>query len=95
MAPKERQPHIHCPLCAWEPRPDSRWKCTAREPGSGCGMVWNTFWTAGCCPGCGHYWAMTQCLSCRQVSPHEQWYHFPPPEKGETRETKEALETAA
>ncbi|HEX7731223.1 MAG TPA: hypothetical protein VF415_01150 [Rhodanobacter sp.] len=89
----ERHPHIHCPRCAWEPRPDSRWRCAAGEPGSGCGTVWNTFWTAGCCPGCGHYWAMTQCLSCRQASPHEAWYHFPPPEGGEAQETKEALET--
>lgn len=44
-------------------------------------------------PGCGHCWAMTQCLSCRQTSPHEQWYYFPPPEDGEARETKKSLET--
>jgi hypothetical protein len=22
---------------------------------------------------------MTACLSCKQSSPHEAWYHFPPP----------------
>lgn len=90
----ERQPHIHCPHCAWEPRADSRWCCTSREPGSGCGTSWNTFWTAGCCPGCGHYWEMTQCLSCRQASPHTQWYHFPPPDEGHVGEREQALETA-
>jgi hypothetical protein len=88
----ERQPHIHCPHCAWEPRADSRWRCTSREPGSGCGTSWNTFWTAGCCPGCGHYWEMTQCLSCRRASPHTQWYHFPPPDEGHVGEREQALE---
>jgi hypothetical protein len=89
----ERQPHIHCPHCAWEPRADSRWCCTSREPGSGCGTLWNTFWTAGCCPGCGHYWEMTQCLSCRRASPHTQWYHFPPPDEGHVGDREQALET--
>jgi hypothetical protein len=36
---------------------------------------------------------MTQCLACKQASPHEQWYHFPPPENGEAREMKKSLET--
>ncbi|WP_329741509.1 hypothetical protein [Dyella sp. A6] len=71
------QAHIYCPHCRWEPRVDSRWLCTASEPGAGCGTRWNTFWTAGCCPGCGHYWTRTQCLACKQSSPHEAWYHYP------------------
>jgi hypothetical protein len=24
---------------------------------------------------------MTACLSCKRSSPHETWYHFPPPDK--------------
>jgi hypothetical protein len=74
----EPQPHIHCPSCRWKPQAGSRWRCTPSEPGAGCGALWNTFWTAGCCPGCGHFWARTQCLACKQSSPHEAWYHYPP-----------------
>jgi hypothetical protein len=36
---------------------------------------------------------MTDCPSCRRASPHEAWYHFPPPDKDEERE-KEKEETA-
>lgn len=92
MASDQRQARIQCPLCAWQPRADSRWRCTPGEPGSGCGTVWHTFWTAGCCPGCGHYWTMTQCLACKRASPHERWYHFPPPEDAGERATDKALE---
>jgi hypothetical protein len=37
--------------------------------------VWNTFETRARCPGCSKQWHVTQCLSCRAVSPHEDWYH--------------------
>lgn len=87
----ERQPHIHCPLCHWEPGASARWICGPSEPGAGCGTCWNTFWTAGCCPGCGHFWAKTQCLACKQSSPHEDWYHYPAGE-GSAERVEEALE---
>jgi hypothetical protein len=43
----------------------------------GCETSWNTFWTAGLCPGCSHRWQHTQCLACGAISPHRDWYHFP------------------
>lgn len=64
-----QEAHIHCPLCDWEPKAESRWVCAPGEPGSGCRTVWNTFWTAGCCPGCRHFWSKTKCLSCKRSSP--------------------------
>jgi hypothetical protein len=63
---------IHCPRCSWRPGPADRWQCSP-----GCGTVWNTFWTRGLCPGCGHQWLETVCLRCHQWSPHEHWYHYP------------------
>jgi len=85
----EPQPLIYCPLCKWEPNGNSLWCCAPSEPGAGCFTRWNTFWTAGCCPGCGHFWAITQCLSCKQKSPHEAWYHYPTDEGRERRKAKE------
>ncbi len=58
---------IRCPRCAWRPRATSRWGCD-------CGHVWNTFDTRGRCPGCGHQWQVTACLSCHAFAPHEAWY---------------------
>jgi hypothetical protein len=46
--------------------------------------VWNTFWTRGLCPGCGHQWQETQCLRCRKMSPHESWYHYPDGQQNST-----------
>lgn len=69
---------IYCPQCAWRPRPEDRWTCTAQ-----CGTVWNTFWTRGLCPGCAHQWRITQCLACHAHSPHRDWYHLPPDAKRE------------
>ena len=90
----ERQPHIYCPLCQWEPNGNSLWYCAPSEPGAGCRTRWNTFWTAGCCPGCGHFWAMTQCLSCKKKSPHEAWYHFPDDDE-RTRQTDKEMEATS
>ena len=67
-----REPHIWCPQCRWRPRADDRWACLP-----GCATEWNTFWTGGVCPGCGHSWRVTQCLACQAVSPHRDWYHWP------------------
>ncbi|WP_240151699.1 MULTISPECIES: hypothetical protein [Oleiagrimonas] len=82
-----REPEIYCPACQWHPRGDSRWIC-ARSKG-GCGTRWNTFWTGGCCPGCGHHWETTQCLVCKKVSPHVDWYHFPPEEEAQREKARE------
>jgi hypothetical protein len=58
---------IRCPRCRWEPRDTDLWGCR-------CGHIWNTFHTGGVCPACHYRWEETQCLRCRQWSPHEDWY---------------------
>ena len=60
---------IRCPQCAWQPRKFDRWLC---DPG--CHHCWNTFETAGICPGCGKTWDDTACLRCHAWSPHADWY---------------------
>ena len=60
---------IRCPRCGWEPARHDRWFC---DPG--CHCRWNTFDTAGICPGCTKEWDQTACLSCHQWSPHADWY---------------------
>ena len=75
----EEQPRrIRCPECKWEPNPSSLWYCgECPEPEGflgGCGTAWNTFDTAGLCPGCGHQWRWTACLRCGEWSLHEEWY---------------------
>jgi C4-type Zn-finger protein len=66
------EPEIFCPKCRWHPKADSQWQCVPS-----CGTVWNTFWTRGVCPGCHYQWRKTQCLECKETSPHEDWYHYP------------------
>jgi hypothetical protein len=60
----------------------------------GCGTVWNTFTTHGVCPKCSWEWIITACLSCKQFSPHAEWYHDPLSDSGkkaaERREVQEA-----
>ena len=88
MNPMQRdEMEIYCPKCGWRPTAEDRWSC---EPS--CGTVWNTFWTRGLCPGCGKQWPDTQCLSCKQFSPHRRWYHTPSAAKSEKRR-KRALDT--
>lgn len=69
---------IRCPLCKWRPAASSRWCCARSGPPenleSGCYTIWNTFETRGRCPGCGHQWRWTICLSCHGWSLHEDWY---------------------
>lgn len=74
---------IYCPRCAWHPSAEDRWQCRP-----GCDTVWNTFWTRGLCPGCGHQWQQTACLSCHKMSPHEAWYHYPDAESQENDREK-------
>lgn len=64
--------HIRCPKCQWQPDGLPHWQCS-------CGIVWNTFETAGRCPSCGKVWEDTQCVSpayggCARWSPHLEWY---------------------
>ena len=63
-----KEPQIYCPKCKWRPQPESRWVCLPA-----CGTAWNTFWTAGVCPGCAHQWTWTDCLACHQPSLHKDW----------------------
>ena len=58
---------IRCPRCGWEPGSHDRWMCL-------CLHVWNTFDTRGLCPACRHQWLETQCLRCKVMSRHEDWY---------------------
>jgi hypothetical protein len=79
--PDEEEPsqgRIRCPLCRWQPDAGSSWVCgECAYPEyffGGCGMEWNTFDTRGRCPGCGHQWRWTACLSCGGWSLHDDWY---------------------
>jgi hypothetical protein len=69
---------IRCPVCCWQPERSSRWMCRdpngIEHPSGGCRARWNTFDTRGLCPGCNYQWKGTMCLSCRVISPHEDWY---------------------
>jgi len=69
---------IRCPVCRWRPRASDLWECgDCGHPEyfyGGCGTQWNTFDTRGLCPGCGHRWRWTFCLSCWEWSLHEDWY---------------------
>ena len=75
---EESTRRIRCPQCNWEPNAHSRWYCGyCPEPEQffgGCGAAWNTFDTAGLCPGCGHQWRWTACLRCSEWSLHNEWY---------------------
>jgi hypothetical protein len=61
---------IYCPLCAYAPRAHDQWECAP-----GCHTVWNTFDTAGRCPGCSKQWHLTCCPACARWSQHDDWYH--------------------
>ena len=69
---------IRCPSCRWQPPASARWYCVASGPpenfSSGCGTRWNTFDTAGKCPGCSHQWKWTACLMCGGWALHLDWY---------------------
>jgi hypothetical protein len=71
---------IRCPLCKWRPKASSRWYCGDCDYPEyffdGCGTAWNTFKTRGRCPGCGHQWRWTICLSCHRWFRHEEWYEI-------------------
>jgi hypothetical protein len=75
---EKRYQGIRCPECKWKPNATSLWYCgdCVYPEGffDGCGMEWNTFDTGGKCPGCGHQWRWTSCLSCFVWSRHDDWY---------------------
>jgi hypothetical protein len=83
---------IFCPKCRWKPKPSSRWICAPQI--GGCGTTWNTFDTRGVCPQCGWKWIITACLSCKQFSPHEDWYHDPNEDSEEVGEERRDVEDA-
>lgn len=58
---------IKCPKCHWTPSKEDLWECE-------CGTGWNTFETAGECPGCKKVWTDTQCCHCNEWSAHTDWY---------------------
>ncbi len=60
----------------------------------GCGASWNTFETRGVCPRCSWKWIITQCLSCKQFSPHEDWYRDPNEGSDENRNGRTMVENA-
>jgi hypothetical protein len=74
-------PRIRCPKCRWQPERASTWVCWSgpgpEPPFASCGTAWHTFDTGGRCPGCGHQWQWTTCLSCGEWSPHLDWYENP------------------
>ncbi len=70
----------------------SRWICAPQI--GGCGTTWNTFDTRGVCPKCGWKWIITACLSCKQFSPHEDWYHDPNEDSEEMGEERRDVEDA-
>lgn len=80
----KREPEIYCPHCTYWPQPEDVWECVPS-----CSTLWNTFWTGGLCPGCGYHWSKTQCSSCGELSPHEDWYHYP---AGESSQTEDNIE---
>jgi hypothetical protein len=69
---------IRCPHCLWQPTAASRWWCADCDWPEffygGCNTEWNTFDTAGVCPGCSHQWRWTACLRCHGWAKHEDWY---------------------
>ena len=69
---------IRCPMCRWQPDSSSRWFCADCDFPEyfygGCGACWNTFETAGKCPGCDHRWRWTSCLRCGGWAKHADWY---------------------
>jgi hypothetical protein len=74
----ETSGRIRCPECEWQPNASSMWYCAdcayPERYFGGCATAWNTFDTRGRCPGCGHTWRWTVCLSCGIWSLHEHWY---------------------
>ena len=69
---------IRCPHCKWQPKATSVWTCTSAGAPEhfllGCGHSWNTFDTAGRCPGCNYVWRHTMCLKCNRWAIHDAWY---------------------
>lgn len=59
---------IACPKCSWEPDGQAYWQCDH------CATQFDTFETTAICPGCKKQFKDTQCIDCRKLSPHLDWY---------------------
>jgi hypothetical protein len=84
----QREPQIYCSHCKWQPKAEDRWFCMPS-----CNASWNTFWTGGVCPKCLYRWLKTQCLSCGEISLHEDWYHYPDGDNVSEREQSDTPTT--
>ncbi len=65
MAPRHQ--NYRCPSCQAHPLEGSFWNCGK------CGITFDTFETAGVCPGCGLGYDTTTCPECRRGAPLAQW----------------------
>ena len=59
---------ICCPKCEWEPDGRPYWHCDH------CSTRFDTFETTAICPQCRKRFEETQCIQCREFSPHLDWY---------------------
>ena len=59
---------IACPKCDWEPDGQPYWMCDE------CATTFDTFETTAICPGCRKHFEETQCIDCKEFSPHLDWY---------------------
>ena len=59
---------IACPKCEWEPDGKPYWHC------DNCQARFDTFETTAICPNCRKQFRDTQCIACREFSPHPDWY---------------------
>ena len=68
--PESGRPDVACPGCHYRPTAFDVWIC---QP-DGCGHVWDTFTTAGRCPGCDAQFPWTACPACGRAFAHKAWY---------------------
>ena len=68
---RTRRYKLRCPACGWIPFALDVWKCKE------CGLVWDSFSTAGVCPRCNHKHEETVCVRCRRSFPNGQWQNNP------------------
>lgn len=61
-------PRIACPGCDAIPGPTWEWTCAF------CVCSWDTFATRGECPHCAFVYPATECLACKKLYRHADWY---------------------
>ncbi len=67
MEKAPRRADAVCPMCRQHPPEIPIWRCP-------CGATFDTFQTAGVCPGCGQGFFTTACPFCQQSTPLGLWY---------------------